>query len=171
MERLQKRPNRFEIVSKYPKTCNIYEIRRVFREFENRGVYFDVLVLDYISLMKSLGKSRTDEEEHFFIATDLKMLMNEQNIILITAAQLKGGETKKRRVTMGDMGYCKRMAQIADKVYGINKLSDYLYVTVTQRDGVSGVSRVFKTDFARMTIKEDNVEDEIFNEMEFEKDE
>ena len=86
----------------YPtKKCSVDEIERQVTKMEiERGIKVDVLVVDYLGIVKPAHRGEKWEvlEE---IAEDLRALAKEHNLPVLTAHQLTRGSSKKK-VTSGD---------------------------------------------------------------------
>lgn len=136
------------------------EVRRAISQC---GYTPDVVVVDYLGIMKSVRKGDADWQEQGFAAEELRKLARELNIPVITASQLNRDKKKSKgtdRIGRSDIigATCDVFLQIEEKDEEEDKLSlvdDSAWVYIGKcRDGRADQSFQLWKNFAKMQLKD-----------------
>lgn len=115
----------------------------------------DVMIIDYIGLMKALSKQSQDWLDQMEIANELKGLARSQKIPIITAAQLnRGGVAKKENASFIDSSRSFQITHPCSFVFRIFNFEDGTFQITTEKTNDSPPARVtLAVDFSKQIIK------------------
>lgn len=97
------------------------EVRAVARELKNKNG-LDLVIIDYLQLLKTTEKYQNREQEVAAMSRDIKLLTNEFKIPIILLAQLNR-QAEGRRPALSDLRESGAIEQDADNVLFLYKLS------------------------------------------------
>ena len=111
-------------VYEFPQQTDATWIERAYNCLEMRGVHVDVIVVDYLDLMKPIAKAYSENDEGGKITSDLKQLAINCNCPVITATQAgiqSEKQEKKARpfLSASDVFGTKRKVHSANVLIGI----------------------------------------------------
>lgn len=141
----------------------------------------DVIVIDYLDLMRTSQKTNEERIRLSKIASDLKQLAQERNAIVISPTQVVKSSYKKERIDLEDINESGGKAHVSDGVMILNgseeNFNDGLVslFIAKNRHGLAYKSVIFKIDFDKMTFIDtgqigDIIHDEEDESSEFVKD-
>lgn len=111
-------------VYEFPQQTDATWIERAYNVLEMRGVHVDVIVVDYLDLMKPIAKAYSENDEGGKITSDLKQLAINCNCPVITATQAgiqseKQEKKAKPFLSASDVFGTKRKVHSANVLIGI----------------------------------------------------
>jgi replicative DNA helicase len=118
----------------------------------------DVLIVDYIGLMRSIrGNRSADWEEQMDIANELKMLARRHEIVVMTAAQFNraGNERSGDDLRLGDISRSFGITNPAAFVFGIRKNGLYMNLSILKANDSDLTTMVLHANFNKMKLTED----------------
>lgn len=125
------------------KAFNIQQIEKTIRKLKNKNE-LDVVVIDYIQLIKNQGSFNSREQQVADISRTLKLLTLELNIPIIALCQLNRNATKAEP-TLADLRESGSIEQDADNVFFIYQekeqeisIVDIVLKIAKQRNGEIG---------------------------------
>lgn len=98
-----------------PNAMTIQKIEQIIKKLKNKNEV-DLVIIDYIQLIKNKGKFGTREQEVADISRTLKLLTLELNIPIIALCQLNRNATKSEP-TLADLRESGSIEQDADNVF------------------------------------------------------
>jgi replicative DNA helicase len=91
------------IVQAFPmRTCRVSDMRRILKKYEAQGINFDLIVTDYLGIMKAEHNYTEKRYGLAEIGQDLRGLATEFNAAVITGYQTNRDGTKKASRTVSD---------------------------------------------------------------------
>lgn len=118
----------------------------------------DVIVIDYLDLMRTSQRTNEERIRLSKIASDLKQLAQERNAIVISPTQVVKSSYKKERIDLEDINESGGKAHVSDGVMILNgseeNFNDGLVslFIAKNRHGLAYKSVIFKIDFDKMTF-------------------
>lgn len=127
-------------VYEFPQQTDATWIERAYRYLEMKGVKVDVIVVDYLDLMKPIQEAYSENDEQGKVTSDLKQLAINCNCPVITATQAGTQSEKQEKkarpfLTAADVFGTKR------KVHSANTLIGIVNQTATIGVGEEGIDR------------------------------
>ena len=127
-------------VYEFPQQTDATWIERAYRYLEMKGVKVDVIVVDYLDLMRPIQEAYSENDEQGKVTSDLKQLAINCNCPVITATQAGTQSEKQEKkarpfLTSADVFGTKR------KVHSANTLIGIVNQTATIGVGEEGVDR------------------------------
>ena len=127
-------------IYEFPQQTDTTWIERAYHYLEMKGVHVDVIVIDYLDLMKPIGTAYSENDEQGKITSDLKQLAINCHCPVITATQAGTQSEKQEKkakpfLTSADVFGTKR------KVHSANCLIGIVNQTATIGVGEQGVDR------------------------------
>lgn len=125
----------------------VYESALKFKE----SVGLDLVVIDYLQLLKSEGKHQTREQEISEITRQLKLMARELDVPVLALSQLsRDSEKRGGRPKLSDLRGSGSIEQDADVVFLIHKGTNTELILAKQRDGATGIIEVdFQKEISR----------------------
>ncbi len=145
-------------ISILTKTNTIQKIEIEARRMKNRG-YLDLLIIDYLQLLRNSGNFKSREQEVADISRTLKLLSLELNIPIIALCQLNRNASKNEP-TLADIRESGAIEQDADNViflYSDNRDQDDI-ITVDLQKQRTGNIGTLKLKFFKQTSEFINAE-------------
>lgn len=145
-------------ISILTKTNTIQKIEIEARRMKNRG-YLDLLIIDYLQLLRNSGNFKSREQEVADISRTLKLLSLELNIPIIALCQLNRSASKNEP-TLADIRESGAIEQDADNViflYSDNRDQDDI-ITVDLQKQRTGNIGTLKLKFFKQTSEFINAE-------------
>lgn len=132
------------------------DIRRMMERYRDRGINFDLIVVDYADIMAP--ERRTDDQIANFrsIYLDLRAIAQKYNAALLTATQTNREGAKRDTATMTDVAEDFNKIRTADLVITINaspdevKAGEARLFFAAMRNSESGFTLQIKQDRSRM---------------------
>ena len=111
-------------VFEFPQQTDATLIERAYRELEMKGIKVDVIVVDYLDLMKPIAQAYSENDEQGKVTSDLKQLAINCNCPVITATQAGTQSEKQEKkanpfLTAADVFGTKRKVHSANTLIGI----------------------------------------------------
>ena len=111
-------------VFEFPQQTDATLIERAYRDLEMKGVKVDVIVVDYLDLMKPIAQAYSENDEQGKVTSDLKQLAINCNCPVITATQAGTQSEKQEKksnpfLTAADVFGTKRKVHSANCLIGI----------------------------------------------------
>lgn len=108
-------------------TCSLASIRAQCAEAARQGTPFDLLIIDYLQLLRAAGKFSNRQEEVASLSRGLKLLAKELNIPIVVCAQLNRGSEQRsdKRPMLSDLRESGAVEQDADAVILIHRPDMY----------------------------------------------
>ena len=111
-------------VYEFPQQTDVTWIERAYRSLELQGVKVDVIVIDYLDLMKPAEKAYSENDEQGKITSDLKQLAINCHCPVVTATQAGTQSEKQEKkakpfLTQADVFGTKRKVHSANTIIGI----------------------------------------------------
>lgn len=111
-------------IYEFPQQTDATWIERAYRYLEMQGVHVDVIVIDYLDLMKPIGKAYSENDEQGKITSDLKQIAINCHCPVITATQAGTQSEKQQKkekpfLTAADVFGTKRKVHSANTLIGI----------------------------------------------------
>lgn len=111
-------------VYEFPQQTDVIWIERAFRALEMQGIKVDVIIVDYLDLMKPVQDAYSENDEQGKITSDLKQLSIDCNCPVITATQAGTSSERQERkarpfLTSADVFGTKRKVHSANTLIGI----------------------------------------------------
>ena len=127
-------------IYEFPQQTDATWIERAYRYLEMKGVKVDVIIVDYLDLMKPIQTAYSENDEQGKVTSDLKQLAINCNCPVITATQAGTQSEKQEKkarpfLTAADVFGTKR------KVHSANTLIGIVNQTATIGVGEEGVDR------------------------------
>lgn len=127
-------------IYEFPQQTDATWIERAYRYLEMQGVKVDVIVIDYLDLMKPIQQAYSENDEQGKVTSDLKQLAINCNCPVVTATQAGTQSEKQEKkarpfLTSADVFGTKR------KVHSANTLIGIVNQTATIGVGEEGVDR------------------------------
>lgn len=127
-------------IYEFPQQTDATWIERAYRNLEMQGIKVDVIVIDYLDLMKPIQQAYSENDEQGKVTSDLKQLAINCNCPVITATQAGTQSEKQEKkvrpfLTSADVFGTKR------KVHSANTLIGIVNQTATIGVGEEGVDR------------------------------
>ena len=116
----------------------------------------DVIIIDYLDLMRQSQKTQEERIRLSKIASDLKQLAQERNVIVISPTQVVKSSYKKDKIDLEDINESGGKAHVSDAVMILNgseeNFNDGLIslFIAKNRHGKAYKSIIFKIDFDKM---------------------
>lgn len=119
------------------------------------SVGLDIVVIDYLQLLKTEGKYQTREQEISEITRQLKLMARELDVPVLALSQLsRDSEKRGGRPRLSDLRGSGSIEQDADVVILIHKWTSTEIILAKQRDGATGIIEVdFQKEISRFTEK------------------
>lgn len=137
----------------------------------------DVIIIDYLDLMRSSQKTNEERIRLSKISSDLKQLAQERNAIVISPTQVVKSSYKKDKIDLEDINESGGKAHVSDAVMILNgseeNFNDGLVslFIAKNRHGKAYKSVIFKIDFDKMSFKDTGQIGDIIYEEEEEENE
>jgi len=101
-------------IYEFPKGCTVIDIERKMKEIEiKRKLKIDILVVDYLNDMKTVGSSSFIDDKDWktqgSVSWDLKGLASQRKIPVVTASQSKPGAIDGKVIVKDNKVYFRRM--------------------------------------------------------------
>lgn len=111
-------------IYEFPQQTDATWIERAYHQLEMQGIHIDVIVVDYLDLMKPCEKAYSENDEGGKVTSDLKQVAINCNVPLITATQAgiqSEKQEKKERpfLNQSDVFGTKRKVHSANTLIGI----------------------------------------------------
>ena len=111
-------------IYEFPQQTDATWIERAYRQLEMQGIKIDVIIVDYLDLMKPCEKAYSENDEGGKVTSDLKQVAINCNVPLITATQAgiqSEKQEKKERpfLNQSDVFGTKRKVHSANTLIGI----------------------------------------------------
>ena len=111
-------------IYEFPQQTDASWIERAYRQLETQGIKIDVIIVDYLDLMKPCEKAYSENDEGGKITSDLKQVAINCNVPLITATQAGIQAEKQERkerpfLNQSDVFGTKRKVHSANTLIGI----------------------------------------------------
>ena len=111
-------------VFEFPQQTDATLIERAYRELEMKGIKVDVIVVDYLDLMKPIAQAYSENDEQGKVTSDLKQLAINCNCPVVTATQAGTQSEKQEKksnpfLTAADVFGTKRKVHSANTLIGI----------------------------------------------------
>lgn len=111
-------------VYEFPQQTDATLIERAYHELEMKGVKVDVIIVDYLDLMKPIAQAYSENDEQGKVTSDLKQLAINCNCPVITATQAGTQSEKQEKkanpfLTAADVFGTKRKVHSANCLIGI----------------------------------------------------
>jgi len=119
------------------------------------SIGLDLVVIDYLQLLKTEGKYQTREQEISEITRQLKLMARELDVPVLALSQLsRDSEKRGGRPKLSDLRGSGSIEQDADVVFLIHKGTSTELILAKQRDGATGIIEVdFQKELSRFTEK------------------
>jgi len=119
------------------------------------SIGLDLVVIDYLQLLKTEGKHQTREQEISEITRQLKLMARELDVPVLALSQLsRDSEKRGGRPKLSDLRGSGSIEQDADVVILIHKGTSTELILAKQRDGATGIIEVdFQKEISRFTEK------------------
>ena len=119
------------------------------------SIGLDLVVIDYLQLLKTEGKHQTREQEISEITRQLKLMARELDVPVLALSQLsRDSEKRGGRPKLSDLRGSGSIEQDADVVFLIHKGTSTELILAKQRDGATGIIEVdFQKEISRFTEK------------------
>jgi replicative DNA helicase len=130
----------------------VYESALKFRE----SAGLDLVVIDYLQLLRTEGKHQTKEQEISEITRYLKLMARELDIPVLALSQLsRDSEKRGGRPKLSDLRGSGSIEQDADVVLFVHKGTNTELILAKQRNGATGIIDVdFQKEISRFEEKE-----------------
>jgi len=117
------------------------------------SIGLDLVVIDYLQLLKTEGKYQTREQEISEITRQLKLMARELDVPVLALSQLsRDSEKRGGRPKLSDLRGSGSIEQDADVVFLIHKGTSTELILAKQRDGATGIIEVdFQKELSRFT--------------------
>ena len=117
------------------------------------SIGLDLVVIDYLQLLKTEGKHQTREQEISEITRQLKLMARELDVPVLALSQLsRDSEKRGGRPRLSDLRGSGSIEQDADVVFLIHKGTNTELILAKQRDGATGIIEVdFQKELSRFT--------------------
>jgi replicative DNA helicase len=127
----------------------VYESALKFKE----SVGLDLMVIDYLQLLRTEGKYQTREQELSEITRQMKLMARELDVPVVALSQLsRDSEKRGGRPKLSDLRGSGSIEQDADVVFLIHKGTNTELILAKQRDGATGIIEVdFQKEISRFT--------------------
>ena len=121
------------------------------------SIGLDLVVIDYLQLLKTEGKFQTREQEISEITRQLKLMARELDVPVLALSQLsRDSEKRGGRPRLSDLRGSGSIEQDADVVFLIHKGTNTELILAKQRDGATGIIEVdFQKNISRFIEKEE----------------
>jgi len=111
-------------IYEFPQQTDATWIERAYRQLEMQGIKIDVIVVDYLDLMKPCEKAYSENDEGGKVTSDLKQVAINCNVPLVTATQAGIQAEKQERkerpfLNQSDVFGTKRKVHSANTLIGI----------------------------------------------------
>lgn len=111
-------------IYEFPQQTDVTWVERAYRYLEMQNVHVDVIVIDYLDLMKPVEKAYSENDEQGKITSDLKQLAINCKCPVITATQAGTQSEKQEKklkpfLTQADVFGTKRKVHSANTLIGI----------------------------------------------------
>jgi replicative DNA helicase len=117
----------------------VYESALKFKE----SVGLDLMVIDYLQLLRTEGKYQTREQELSEITRQMKLMARELDVPVVALSQLsRDSEKRGGRPKLSDLRGSGSIEQDADVVFLIYKGTNTELILAKQRDGATGIIEV-----------------------------
>ncbi len=117
----------------------VYESALKFKE----SVGLDLVVIDYLQLLRTEGKYQTREQELSEITRQMKLMARELDVPVVALSQLsRDSEKRGGRPKLSDLRGSGSIEQDADVVFLIYKGTNTELILAKQRDGATGIIEV-----------------------------
>ena len=125
----------------------VYESALKFKE----SVGLDLLIIDYLQLLKTESRYQTREQEISEITRQLKLMARELDVPVLALSQLsRDSEKRGGRPKLSDLRGSGSIEQDADVVFLIHKGTNTELILAKQRDGATGIIEVdFQKEISR----------------------
>lgn len=149
-----------------PRACNCNTIREYMRQmWERKGIKFDLLIVDYLDLMKPERSRDKDYLEAVDTCEALRGLGDEENVPVWTAVRATREAVGRRTISMSHMSKAFERVGVADLVMGIcqtpeERQANRLRLAFVAARNDSGAQQVeCSVDYERMRLTSDGVSD------------
>jgi len=121
------------------------------------SVGLDLVVIDYLQLLKTESRYQTREQEISEITRQLKLMARELDVPVLALSQLsRDSEKRGGRPRLSDLRGSGSIEQDADVVILIHKGKNTELILAKQRDGATGIIEVdFQKNISRFIEKEE----------------
>jgi replicative DNA helicase len=117
----------------------VYESALKFKE----SAGLDLVIIDYLQLLRNEGKYQTREQEISEITRQLKLMARELDVPVVALSQLsRDSEKRGGRPKLSDLRGSGSIEQDADCVFLIHKGTSTELILAKQRDGATGIIEV-----------------------------
>jgi len=103
-----------------PKKVGYPEIKNELEKLKKEGIFFDVVIVDYLNLMRPSKKYGDDWIEQGDLAWDL-VTLSQEGYIVVSAAQSKMGSVSKEVLGPDDLGRSAVIVQATDNLIALNQ--------------------------------------------------
>ena len=107
-----------------PSSKTVKDFSAYIKEYEiHGGKKVDVLVIDYLDLLMTIGKKSSEENlfvKEKYVSEELRNLAMEKKVLLVTAAQLNRGAVEEVEFDHSHISGGLSKIQTADNVFGIS---------------------------------------------------
>jgi replicative DNA helicase len=154
-------------IKSYPaSTASVNDIETFIRKIETtRGIKFDLVVIDYINIMKNWRNPNTENlyQKIKQIAEDVRAMAMRNRWAILSATQINRTNLGNSDIFMTDISESMGLAATVDTLYGIIQTeimkaeNEYNIKALALRNSEEiNLKKKFSVDYKRMTIKETN---------------
>ena len=124
MERFKSTAGTFKI-HEYPSgSFKCSDLRRLIRKYQTKGIYFDLVVVDYADIMKPERYHKDPIQESKEIYVGLRAIAQEENLALLSATQTNREGAKKFQAKETDVADDFNKVRIADLILSLSASDD-----------------------------------------------
>jgi hypothetical protein len=154
-------------IKSYPaSTASANDIETFIKKIEAaRGIKFDLVVIDYINIMKNWRNPNTENlyQKVKQIAEDVRAMAMRNRWAILSATQINRTNLGNSDIFMTDISESMGLAATVDTLYGIIQTeimkseNEYIIKALALRNSEEiNLKKKFTVDYKRMTIKENN---------------
>lgn len=92
---------------------------------DKTGVNFDIIYIDYLTIIKADGGEDTSYNKYKNVAVDLRAMASRLNCQVVTAIQVNRGGMKKDKLDLSDVSESTGVVHNADNVFAIHPRGEY----------------------------------------------
>ena len=153
-----------------PRWLTVNKIKNHLKQYEMKGINFDMVAVDYADIMASDKKNLERRIEHGDVYENLRGVAKEFDVAVITASQANRTALRKRDVDIDALSEDFSKSFTADYVVGLSQdakeeaertsegrgTGKLRWFVGKNRNGVKGMNIPMMTDFSRMRISISN---------------
>ncbi|GAG11053.1 unnamed protein product, partial [marine sediment metagenome] len=149
-----------------PENCSTEFIGSILETYKEQGILFDLVIVDYLDLMKCDEKAWSEQDEQGKIARALKSLSMKWYVPVWSPTQANIKSEDASRFVLGDMGYSQKKNHVADMVIGLllteedKQNMDTMTLQICKwRDGKKDVFVKLYPDMDRMRVHIEDIKE------------